>query len=231
MRIDDLFPFTDLEVAVDGGFVVRRAHPTLPLCILNYTERATYTPDSWNAVTRNCRGLIYDTNTHEIVARPFPKFFNMGERYAPQCDPTSRVVVTDKLDGSLGVLYRTPDGLAVSTRGSFDSEQTKHATELVRTRYAEFVPPHGHTLLFEIVYPDNRIVVDYGDMDDLILLGAIHIETGCSYFPHDDLLVAWPGPRTTVFDHETLAHALAAPPRPNAEGLVTYKLPASNSPA
>lgn len=218
-KIDDLFPFTELEAAVQSGLVVRRAHPDFPLCILAYTDKATYTPDSWNRVTRQCRGLIYDTLTHEIVARPFPKFFNLGERYAPQIDPSTRVVVTDKLDGSLGILYRTASGHAISTRGSFESEQAKHATEVLRTRYAGFEPPSGLTLLFEILYPDNRIVVDYGGLDDLVLLGAIEIDTGRSHPPH---AVEWPGPRTTVFEHETLADALRAPPRPNAEGLVVH---------
>lgn len=222
MRIDDLFPFTELDAAIDAGLVVRRAHPTHPLCIVAYTDRATYTPDSWNRVTRQCRGLIYDTRTHEIVARPFPKFFNMGERYAPQLDPSTRCVVTDKLDGSLGILYRTPDGLAMSTRGSFESEQAIHATDVLRKRYAGFEPPHGHTMLFEIVYPDNRIVVDYGGLDDLVLLGSIHIESGRSAHPNDDVLSGWPGPRTTVFEHATLAEALTASPRPNAEGLVIH---------
>lgn len=221
-KIDDLFPFVELEAAVDAGLVVRRAHPSLPLCILNYTDKCTYTPDSWNAVTRTCRGLIYHTHTHEIVARPFPKFFNRGERYAPQVDLSARVTVTDKLDGSLGVLYRTPQGLALSTRGSFDSEQAVHATEIIRTRYDGFAPPDGLTLLFEILYPDNRIVVDYGTLDDIVLLGAIDIDTGRSFHPHDDVLGGWPGPRTTVFEHPTLAHALEAPPRPNAEGLVVH---------
>lgn len=220
--IADLFTFFDLETAVQSGLVSRRKHPTLPLCILAYTDKAQYTPGSWNHVTRACRGLIYDTGTHEVVARPFPKFFNLGQPEAPQIDPSSRVVVTDKIDGSLGILYRTPDGLALSTRGCFDSEQAIHATELLRTRYAEFDPPRGLTLLFEIVYPDNRIVVDYGGLDDLILLGAIEIETGRSLSPAEPALASWPGPRAQVFEHATLAEAISATPRPNAEGLVVY---------
>lgn len=219
MLIDDLFGFSDLEREVQSGMVVRRKHPELPLCILNYTDRCTYTPDSWNAVTRSCRGLIYNVYTHEIVARPFPKFFNWGQREAPTIDLGARVVVTDKFDGSLGVLYPTERSFALSTRGSFDSEQAIHATELWQARYAIFQPPRDLTYLFEIVYPDNRIVVDYGAMDDLVLLGAVEIHTGRNVSPNE---LEWPGPRTTVFEHATLADALAATPRPNAEGLVVY---------
>ena len=36
----------------------------------------------------------------------------------------------------------------------------------------------GYTYLFEIIYPENRIVVNYGDMEELIVLGVIETETG-----------------------------------------------------
>jgi RNA ligase len=35
-----------------------------------------------------------------------------------------------------------------------------------------------YTYIFEIIYPENRIVLDYGDREDIILLGKIHTETG-----------------------------------------------------
>ncbi len=44
------------------------------------------------------------------------------------------------------------------------------------------------TYLFEIIYPENRIVIDYGDSDDLILLSIINNETG-----FDELLNNNPG--------------------------------------
>jgi len=35
-----------------------------------------------------------------------------------------------------------------------------------------------HTYLFEIIYPENRIVVDHGDTEELVLLAAIETATG-----------------------------------------------------
>jgi RNA ligase len=32
--------------------------------------------------------------------------------------------------------------------------------------------------MFEIIYPENRIVVDYGDMEDVVMLGVIHTKSG-----------------------------------------------------
>ena len=35
-----------------------------------------------------------------------------------------------------------------------------------------------YTYLFEIIYPSNRIVVDYGSSRRLVLLAAVHTQTG-----------------------------------------------------
>lgn len=68
--------------------------------------------------------------------------------------------------------------MAIATRGSFTSEQAGHATAVLHTCYPRFEPPEGLTVLFEIVYPGNRIIVDYCDTDDLVLLGAVDTATG-----------------------------------------------------
>lgn len=220
-----LFPQTALDEAINNRHVVRRFHPTLPLAILNYTDVCQYERGLWTEVTRQCRGIIYNTDTLEVVARPFRKFFNYGQAEAPTLELTDNVVVTDKIDGSLGILYPTPDGHAVATRGSFDSDQALHATAVWKAKYEGRVDVPTHwTMLFEIVYPENRIVCDYGDTDDLVLLGAVHIKTGASGEP-GLIGPTWTGPRTTVYSpYATFGEALAAPPRPNAEGLVIHHL-------
>lgn len=215
-HLSDLFDPADLAEAIDAGYVRKQAHPTLPLEILNYTERAQF-EQAWTPVTLQCRGLI----THwlgEIVARPWAKFFNYGDPTCGTLDLNAKAEVTDKIDGSLGILFPSGDGWAIATRGSFTSEQAIHATEILRDRYDGFEPPDGMTALFEIVYPGNRIVCDYGATDDLVLLGAVDIETGEAVGPH--WVSGWPGPQAEMFPAGTLAEALALPPRPNAEGIV-----------
>ena len=215
----DLFDAGLLAEMTAGGYVRVQRHPTLPLAIYNYTEKAQF-ESVWNPVTLACRGLIAEVGTGVVVARPFPKFFNHDQPGAPALELHEPVAVTDKADGSLGVLYPTPDGFAVATRGSFASDQALHATAVLRDRYAGFVPPAGLTVLCEIVYPGNRIVCDYGDLDDLILLGAVDVATGRTYGP--DAVPGWPGPVVERFEHGTLAEALAAPPRDGREGLVIH---------
>lgn len=206
----------ELAAMLAGGYVREHRHPTLPLRILNYTERAVFEP-MWNAATRACRGLIVDVDG-VVRARPWRKFFNHLEPGAPVIGADEPVVVTDKVDGSLGILYPTPTGWAVATRGSFISDQARHATALWERQYApRFSPPPGVTVLVEIVHPANRIVLDYGPRDELVLLGGVEIATGRSIE-----VAGWPGPSAQRFAHPTFAAALAAPPRPGAEGLVVH---------
>ncbi|GII58793.1 hypothetical protein Pth03_71820 [Planotetraspora thailandica] len=220
LRLPDLFDPGELAEAIERGHVRRESHPTLPLDIYNYTERCAY-DRAWTTVTRTCRGLIVG---HDglVVVRGFEKFWNHGEPWDGPPDLTAPVEVMDKADGSLGLLFPRPGGWAVATRGSFVSEQARHASELLRSRYPDFSPPEGMTVLVEIVYPGNRIVCDYGDLDDLILLGAVETATGVARGP--DAVPYWPGPRVQVFPAATLAEALALPPRPGAEGLVVRTL-------
>ena len=220
----------ELREMVEQGYVRKVVHPSGLLELFNYSEKCTY-EGMWNDTTRQCRGLILDLNGN-VVARPFRKFFNYGEPNAPELDLDAPVIVTDKADGSCGIRYLAPDGeWAIATRGSFTSDQAIHATALLRTKYAKARQMRDDlTYLFEVVYAANRIVVDYGDMDDLILLDIIDTETGegrsptsvVGYDPDNPPWGYWPGPRVEVFEHHTLRAALEAPPRPGQEGLVVF---------
>jgi RNA ligase len=222
VKLKDMLDLDLLVKMRDENFVRAQVHPTEPLTILNYTERAMH-QHVWNDVTHACRGLIYNTDTQEVVARPFSKFFNYAEHAEGTLDLDASVFVTNKMDGSLGILYREPvSGLwSIATRGSFTSEQAVHATELWRRKYdSQWTHLPGVTELFEIIYPENRIVLDYGDTDDLFHLGTVEIERGQSYPPR----TYGPTPATENFwlEIETLREALAMPPRPNAEGVVVH---------
>jgi RNA ligase len=218
VTLTDLFPAGALQAALDAGLVRAQTHPTLPLTIYNYSEKCAY-EGTWSQTTLTCRGLIAHGATGEIVARPYVKFFNHGQAAAPLIPLDTPVEVTDKADGSLGIIYPTPDGYAVATRGSFSSDQAVRATAILRQRYPDWAPPADHTVLVEIVYPENRIVIDYEGMEDLILLGAVHVPSGRTLPPAQ---VGWPGPVVESFAYATFGAALSAPARPNREGLVVH---------
>lgn len=219
----DLDAFWDL---VDDGYIRTQVHPDFPeLRIANYAEKTVF-DRNWTPETRASRGLIFNIDNGDVLARPFPKFFNYGEGCAPELRPDMEVWASDKMDGSLGVIYVTPAGdVAVATRGSFASDQAQHATKVLNEKYPEWVRAWKRSLsgivtpLVEIIYPENRIVCNYGDTDDLVLLGWIGVNEG-NYVPAN--MGDWDGPRAQSFDFDNLSQALAAPPRSGAEGLVLY---------
>ena len=158
-------------------FINIQKHPRFPLWICNYSKRAQH-KDMWNDATCNCRGLILDKDNN-IVSRPFKKFFNYSETN-PEDIPNEPFTVTDKVDGSLGISYFHKGVWRIATRGSFRGKHAQKASRMLRYKYAHCqknMQPE-YTYLFEIIYPENHIVVDYGDREELILLAVINTETG-----------------------------------------------------
>lgn len=154
------------------------------LLVFNYNALAQYAGE-WNAFEIISRGLIIDSATGEIVARAFDKFFNWGE--GGRWTAAKFVSVTEKMDGSLGILYRKNGEYRIATRGSLESEQALWATEYLSKNFNLNGLPHSYTLLFEIIYPENRIVVDYGNRKSLTLLAVRNRFTG-EYLPYSEVV-------------------------------------------
>ena len=186
MKLYDLLDKDKLDAHLSNGMVAIQRHPTLPLRIYNYTNRAAFEPAWGDGTIDYCRGLIVDADDN-IVARPFKKFHNFQTPSIPETLlenlPTDIPDITVKMDGSLGIWY--PDGTqegAIATRGSFTSPQALWATNWWKTCGAVnslYTPWEDvWTPLFEIIYPENRIVVDYGNRKDLVVIGGVYIESG-----------------------------------------------------
>jgi len=148
--------------------------------IYSYGRKVQYDPTLWDETTELCRGLIVNWDNGEVLARPFRKFFNLETGYRPETHlrniPASEPEVTKKMDGSLGILWRYDNDVFISTRGSFGSEQSRWATKFFKD-HCKDVFPAGWTPLFEIIYPENRIVVKY-EREEMVLLAMVNIETG-----------------------------------------------------
>jgi len=150
----------------EDGLLYKQVHPTLPLTIWNYTETVQF-EGKWDEITLMCRGLVTDDKGN-IVARPFTKFFNIEEgKYTP----TENFEVFEKMDGSLGIVFWYEGQWILATRGSFTSDQAVKGTEILK-RYNTDILFRHMTFCFEIIYPENRIVLDYGDDEKLVMLGA-----------------------------------------------------------
>jgi len=160
-----------LEQYSRTGHLFKQNHRSLPLSIWNYTPEVQY-GQKWDNITLQCRGLVTDDEGN-VVARPFKKFLNIEEE---KHTPTEYFDVFEKMDGSLGILFNYEGNWVFASRGSFTSDQSVKGRELLEKYNYQRLDPE-YTYLFEIIYPENRIVCSY-DFEDVVLLGMIHTETG-----------------------------------------------------
>lgn len=173
-----------LQDYVEKKLISKRKHPLIDLYIYNYTQACSF-DKLWDKNTEMSRGLILDADGN-VIARPFPKFWNVGElpktelQNLPQYQPE----VSEKLDGSLGILFHGGTDISIATRGSFESDQSLWATNWIREHRPKDKFLEDHTYLWEILYKNNRIVLNYGDREECVLIGLVYTPTG-KIMPYD----------------------------------------------
>lgn len=176
----------------EEGWLIKQTHPTLPLTIWNYSQTTQY-EGKWDEVTMMCRGLITDNNTGKILIRPFPKFFNYEEVVGKGMIPTKGdyVYIQEKMDGSLGIVFCYEGEWVMATRGSFTSDQAIKGMEILKRNYPVFdkVWMKEYAYLVEIIYPENRIVVDYGK-EKITFLSAV-LNESYNWKPTDETELHW----------------------------------------
>jgi RNA ligase len=160
---------------LEKGLVVKNDHPTLPLSIWNYSRTCQY-EGNWDNITKMCRGLILDKEGN-VVAKAFDKFFNYEELTLNDI-PEGSFEVFEKLDGSLGILFWYQGKWILASKGSFISDQSIKGREILNNKYNVEVLPKGYTTVVEIIYPENRIVCDYGEDEELVVLSMISNANG-----------------------------------------------------
>ena len=160
--------------------------PCGKLILWNYTDLCTY-ERAWDDVTLNARGTVYEIETGKIIARAFPKFFNFGELSDDKQQEvlnSSSFETFEKMDGSLGIIYFYDGEWRVNTRGSFTSDQVVKGKEMLDDMYNLPALNKKHTYLVEIIYPENRIIVDYGEVEKLSFLAAHGTRSGLEEHDH-----------------------------------------------
>lgn len=122
-----------------------------------------------------------------LVCRPFKKFFNLDENpLAMNLDLTTLVKAGVKEDGSLIMSYvdRDDDKVKFKSKVALNSEQAVMATQLIHTEehhdllfVTDIITRCGGTVMFELVSPANRIVLEY-EKTELRLIGIRDIIYG-----------------------------------------------------
>ena len=164
-----------LSEEVKNGYVTIHENPDKK--IFNYTySRLTEQENHWNEITLRTRGLILDSNGRIIFNCP-RKFFNFQQNNFAN-DTYERLKddfkIYEKLDGSaIWVVNDSEYGFIVSSKSSFTSEHATWAKEIIEQKFKEkdLIFKEGICYCFELIHPENRIVVDYGEEKTLKLWG------------------------------------------------------------
>lgn len=186
-------------------------------------------------IVRECRGLILNEDTNEIVSFPFTKFGNYGEGYCPEIDWTT-ARCGEKIDGSLIKIVNVGDNLLISTNGTILASKAPIA-EQIGCRYSFFgdivteqldavleksgwqkklqeeglcaLWEEGYTYMFELCSPWTRVVVPHKE-NKLYFLGKRNNETFEETYFTDDPVFSKIFDTPKVFSLKSIDDCLAA---------------------
>ena len=156
--------------------LVVQKHPQADLFIYNYSRTVQF-DRLWDDITLSCRGLITDGEGN-VVSRPLKKFFNFSEPQPEEIPTDLPYKLYNKMDGSMMVSYKLDGKDFLASKGSFSSDQAIEGNKILTDKYTNVKFKDGLTYVMELLTPFNRIVVDYGDMRDLVLLAIVDNATG-----------------------------------------------------
>jgi hypothetical protein len=181
------------------------------LWILNYDQIDS---PKKHPVADECRGLVVDTDCN-LVARSFTRFYNLGEKSEQEMQfDWSTCFATEKVDGSLLVIYFYEGQWRVNTRGSFGLQEICPGVNL--TWYdvvSSVVNLNGlnpeYTYVGELCSRYNKVVVDY-PVPTVFILSAFKGETEVSFDEAVELTegLGFEVPAVNIF--------------PSAEGVLDY---------
>lgn len=160
--------------------------------------------DKMAAIRRECRGLIFDAKTGEVIARRYHKFFNMGEKAETSesaIDWLQPHLFLEKLDGSMITPFMTSDQAEIfginydapfyvgTKMGETEASVNAKAFIMANKNYVAFIRyvfELGYTPIFEWCSRKNRIVIDYPE--DRLVLTAIRENLDGHYLDYHYML-------------------------------------------
>lgn len=179
---------------VHVGDVRMSKHPKHTNLVIFHYNR----PRVWDEIKMQCRGLVVDTDTLEVIAKGHRKAFNIEEtvRFQKKGDEEaitqkqldlligygldSKCLLEEKVDGSMMLAFIYKGELIITTKSSFNLQGrfTSYLTNRERINLAYAIKNVSKksgmgriTLIFEIYSPEHKIIIDYGDDCQFTLIG------------------------------------------------------------
>lgn len=201
-HISDLLPAiegdTNFIVAEKDGYTVvtynlstPEAFP--PIKVAGGSAKMRAERSLHNALRRECRGIIFCSETGKILRRPYHKFFNVGEKQEnSNLNLTEEHVLLEKLDGSMLVPFYLNGKVVWGTKAGLTPVAEPVQAYVNRNpKYQEFVTQvlaAGYSPIFEWCSRIQKIVLDYPE-DRLILTAIRDIVDG--HYAHYSVMQAF----------------------------------------
>lgn len=167
LKIQQYLIENDLS-ALQNNYGIRSTECEDDRIILNY-HQIDSDAFKYEDIVREARGLILNKKDWSLIARSFSRFFNLGEYKKEQNKfQWEQSLATEKVDGSLILIYYWQNQWRINTKGGFGDNQVndspftfKSLTELALGDDWQQKFDPGITYIGEICSPYNKIVRSY----------------------------------------------------------------------
>jgi len=201
-HIDDVLPAIEgspeFVVAERDGFTVLNYNVMMPdtfpaIKVAGGSAKMRELRMLHNKMRRECRGIMFDSNTGKIIRRPFHKFFNLNERDETQVgnvNLSDNHYIMDKLDGSMIAPFYNYGIIRWGTKMGITDVAAPVEMHVQGSPYEDLAKKWidiGFTPIFEWCSRKQRIVLDYEE-DELVLTAIRGMYTG-EYIDYEELTV------------------------------------------
>ena len=162
----------------------------IEVTIFSYMVAMRDTFDS--KLAREFRGTTFRNDTKECICRPFPKFFNIGEREETSLENIDIIGARYyiKHDGSMAtpvllnnrIIWKTKNSFYSDVANKINNYWVNHKNHDTRKAMRKMLAGYNYTPIYEYVAPHNRIVLEYQE-EELLYLGFRDNNTG-EYIPN-----------------------------------------------
>ena len=169
----------------------------------NFT-RTAFEKGVWDGITNKARGLFIDTDTYDVAARGYPKFFNINE--LPECKLENLkykfkfpVTAYVKENGFLGIVGwdKSKDDLLICSKSSPVSEFAEYMRNALYNVYGndvvermkDYIKEHNSSFVFECCDPvHDPHIIEY-QRTRVVLLDVIKNDVEFNKLSYNDLVL------------------------------------------
>lgn len=134
--------------------------------------------NGWNQFARQSRGMIINGKTERCIYYPFDKFFRLDEmpESSESALPDHEPEIAEKVDGSMIAVFMHDEELRFACKGNLVTPTAKKAEQIAKKYDFHNLDFSRFHYVFELIHPKNRYpegltIVDYGDREELVLIG------------------------------------------------------------